>query len=166
MQSAIALSPCQSYRYALWRIWDETAPWVMFVGLNPSTADELQDDPTARRCIGFAQRWGYGGVCITNLFAYRAADPRQLRLVADPIGGAETDRWLTSISHDAGLVVIAWGNHGSLMERDRAVLPLLKQPHYLALTQHHQPSHPLYLRKTLIPLVLPSCSAVDSALHC
>lgn len=152
MQSAIALSPCQLYRYALWRIWDETTPWVMFVGLNPSTADELQNDPTARRCIGFAQRWGYGGVCITNLFAYRATDPRQLLLVADPVG-AETDRWLTYISHDAGLVVAAWGNHGHLMGRDRTVFPLLKQPHYLALTKQGQPAHPLYLRKTLNPIM-------------
>ncbi|HHP7245335.1 MAG TPA: DUF1643 domain-containing protein [Elainellaceae cyanobacterium] len=152
MDSAIVLSPCQTYRYALWRTWDNTMPWVMFVGLNPSTADEFHNDPTARRCIGFARDWGYGGVCITNVFAYRSTTPRRLRWVDDPIG-LENDRWLANLSQEANLVVAAWGNHGTLAQRDKAVLPLLNTLHYLSLTKRGQPAHPLYLRKELTPIL-------------
>ena len=89
MKSGAELSEDQDrkYRYALWRIWDENKPYVLFIGLNPSTADETKDDPTVRRCIGFTQSWKkYGGVYLANLFAYRATNPRELEVVADPIG--------------------------------------------------------------------------------
>lgn len=82
MKSDAELSKCRTYRYALWRTWDESKPFAMFVGLNPSTADELEDDPTIRRCINFSKLWGYGGLCMVNLFAYRATDPTALFLVA------------------------------------------------------------------------------------
>ncbi len=81
MKSDAELSKCRAYRYALWRTWDESKPFAMFVGLNPSTADELEDDPTIRRCINFSKLWGYGGLCMVNLFAYRATDPTALFLV-------------------------------------------------------------------------------------
>jgi hypothetical protein len=75
------LSECRTYRYALWRIWDQTVPYAMFIGLNPSTADESNDDPTLTRCMGFAKSWGYGGVCMANLFALRSTDPTALKTV-------------------------------------------------------------------------------------
>ena len=72
------ISKCGCYRYALWRVWSEDVSCAMFVGLNPSIADAEGDDPTLRRCIAYARSWGYGGVCIGNLFAYRATDPNEL----------------------------------------------------------------------------------------
>ncbi|GHX72979.1 hypothetical protein VCSRO16_3593 [Vibrio cholerae] len=72
MKNTAELSKCRKYRYALWRTWDSDKPFAMFIGLNPSTADEKNDDPTLRRCINFAKSWGYGGVCMANLFAFRA----------------------------------------------------------------------------------------------
>jgi hypothetical protein len=75
-------SDCGTYRYALWRTWNALQPGVLFVGLNPSTADATTDDPTIRRCIGFAKRWGYGGITMANVFAYRATDPREMTVLA------------------------------------------------------------------------------------
>lgn len=84
-------SPCRKYRYSLWREWDATAEtkhegYAMIVGLNPSTADEIHDDPTIRKCINFAQAWGYRALCMTNLFAYRATKPNVMRAAAEPVG--------------------------------------------------------------------------------
>ena len=74
MERGADISPCGRYRYSLWRKWGPGAT-CMFVGLNPSTADETADDPTIRRCMAFARDWGYGALCMANLFAYRATDP-------------------------------------------------------------------------------------------
>jgi len=79
-------SACRKYRYALWRNWDESKPYAMIIGLNPSTADENKNDPTITRCINFATSWGYGGVCVTNLFAYCATVPSDMKASNDPIG--------------------------------------------------------------------------------
>jgi hypothetical protein len=79
VKSGAELSACRTYRYRLWRQWDADLAPVVWVMLNPSTADESADDPTIRKCIGFAQRWGYGGIEVVNLYAYRSPDPRQLK---------------------------------------------------------------------------------------
>ncbi|MEP0894347.1 DUF1643 domain-containing protein [Leptolyngbya boryana FACHB-1624] len=84
----------------------------MFVGLNPSTADETHDDPTIRRCTKFAKDWGYSGLCMTNLFAYRATDPKEMIASVDSIG-LENDQYLLEYAARAGIVVAAWGNHGT-----------------------------------------------------
>lgn len=104
------LSDDRLYRYGLWRKWDDR-PKVMFIGLNPSTADEVEDDPTIRRCIGFANSWGYGGIVVANLFGFRATDPTALQKATDPIG-PENDEWLYRLADEAALVVGAWGNGG------------------------------------------------------
>ena len=80
----------------------------MFVGLNPSTADETNDDPTIRRCISFAQAWGYEGLCMTNLFAFRATEPSDMMKSPDPVG-PENDQALINLAESAGVVVAAWG---------------------------------------------------------
>jgi hypothetical protein len=85
-ESGAEFSECQQYRYTLWRTWDSQADRVMFIGLNPSTADETEDDPTIRRCIRFAKDWGYGGILMMNAYAYRSTAPRGLKQVTDPIG--------------------------------------------------------------------------------
>ena len=86
MEKGARFSESRTHRYALWRIWEKGAPMVMFVGLNPSTADETQDDPTIRRCIDFAKRWGYGGLYMLNIFAFRATNPKDMKAAADPVG--------------------------------------------------------------------------------
>lgn len=145
------LSDCRTYRYALWRIWDDTKPYAMFIGLNPSTADEINDDPTLTRCIGFARSWGYGGVCMANLFALRSTDPATLKSVDDPVG-AENDQWLKKLAEEAGIIVAAWGNKGSYLGRDQVVREAIDNLHYLRITYAGQPSHPLYLPGNLKPI--------------
>ena len=91
-KSAI-LSDCRIYRYSLTRTWDVNKKYVLFIGLNPSTADENYDDPTIRRCVDYAHRWGYGGLVMTNLFAFRATLPIDLKNAKFPIG-KENNLWI------------------------------------------------------------------------
>ena len=112
-------SACRKYRYALWRNWDGSKPYAMIIGLNPSTADENENDPTITRCINFAKSWGYGSVCVTNLFAYCATVPSDLKASNDPIG-TENDAWLYKLGKEAAIIVAAWGNDGSYLNRSGA----------------------------------------------
>jgi hypothetical protein len=148
--SSARLSECRLYRYALWRIWDERAPRVLFVGLNPSTADESTDDATVRRCIGFSKSWGYGGLFIANLFALRSKCPSKLRRVNDPVG-PDNDEWLLTLARASSLVIAAWGTKGKLGGRDAAVLRLFPSIHCLDLTLSGCPRHPLYAPANLRP---------------
>ncbi len=140
------------YRYSLTRRWSGGGGAVAFVMLNPSTADALRDDPTIRRCIGFARAWGFGALEVVNLFAFRATHPSQLRAAADPVG-PRNNRILRAALSRADAVVAAWGVHGSWGGRDRAVLRLLSArkdqtwpaPQCLGLTKQGHPRHPLYL---------------------
>lgn len=126
------------------RTWDGSLPRVMFIGLNPSTADDRADDPTVRRCIGFSQKWGFGGLILVNLFAYRTTDPVGLIAIDDPIG-PENDHWIALEQKKADCVVAAWGNHGVLLNRDDTVLKSLKNAFCLGTTKTGCPRHPLYL---------------------
>jgi hypothetical protein len=123
----------------------------MFVGLNPSTADEKTDDPTLRRCIDYASAWGFGGVCMTNLFAFRATKPADMKAAADPVG-PQNDRHLRRVAKRAGVVVAAWGAHGRYLGRDLKVFAILRSLHYLKFTKRGLPRHPLYLPKGLEPI--------------
>jgi hypothetical protein len=153
MEGSACFSACRRYRYSLWRRWGP-GPAVMVVGLNPSTADAIHNDPTIRRCLGFARAWGYGALCMTNLFAYRALDPARLKRVKDPIG-AENDHSLQQLARGAALILAAWGNHGGLHGRDLVVRGLLPELHILGLTRMGQPRHPLYLPRGLQPQLWP-----------
>lgn len=144
MKRSAVISRDGKYRYALRRIWDPRKPAVLFVGLNPSTADHRVDDRTIRRCIGFAQAWGFGQLFVANLFAYRTPFPSALRNVDNPVG-PYNDRWLRRLANEAKVVVAAWGNHGSYLGRDRDALPLLGRPMCLAMSKRGQPKHPLYI---------------------
>lgn len=144
-------SECRNYRYAIMREWDSSAPKVLFIGLNPSTADETTDDPTIRRCIGYAQSWGYGGLLMANLFAIRATDPKDMLSHPDPVGPLNNE-WLMELSGQAGITVAAWGAHGGHRDRDEEIKKLISPLHCLAKTKQGKPRHPLYLPKHLTPV--------------
>lgn len=146
------LSQCRNYRYALSRVWDASHPYVLFIGLNPSTADETEDDPTIRRCIGFAKSWGYGGLVMANLFAWRATEPSDMKRQNDPLG-EKNDYWLVELASHAGVVVAAWGNDGCFKQRSSQIRALLPDLHYLKLNGTGEPAHPLYLKQTLRPVL-------------
>jgi hypothetical protein len=147
------LSVCRKYRYSLWRVWDQSKSHVMFIGLNPSTADETADDPTLIRCMNYARSWGYGGVYMANLFAFRATDPEVMFAANNPIG-KYNDRWLVELSQKAGLVVAAWGNSGSFMRRSNEVKQLLSNLHCLKMNKSGEPAHPLYQKTSLQPVLM------------
>ena len=152
MVRSAEFSPCGRYRYALRRQWGETgAGEVCFILLNPSTADALVDDPTVRRCIGFARDWGYGGLRIGNLFAFRATDPKRLLAQDDPVGEGN-DAALMALVAGAALRVAAWGVHGAHLGRGDAVRRLLPGLRVLKLTRQGAPGHPLYLPRTARPV--------------
>ncbi len=150
MIKTAVFSPDRKYRYALWRIWDEQKPVCMFIGLNPSTADEYADDPTIRRCESFAGSWGYGGLCMTNLFAYVSTDPHAL-CGAESIG-LDNDTWLTYLATYSGIVVASWGDFKVARERSEVVKKLIPNLYCLGTTKQGYPKHPLYLPKYLKPM--------------
>lgn len=165
----------QKYRYLLWRklagnnvlegipggrplagseACGKVSDRILLVMLNPNTADESHNDPTIRRCIGFANLWGYKQVEVVNLFAYRAKEPQMLKGVRKPVG-SYNDEIIRQRAIHADLRMVAWGNHGKLMERDAAVLELLAEfgPVYcLGTTVSGAPKHPLYIKSDVKPL--------------
>lgn len=148
------ISPCESYRYHLTRAWSMGEGEVVFIMLNPSTADASLDDPTIRRCVGFGAAWGFRSLVVVNLFAWRATQPSELGRVHDPVGPL-ADAYLLAAAGHAQKIVCAWGNDGHLQGRGEAVCRLLKEAghplFHLGLTQSQAPRHPLYLKKTLQP---------------
>jgi len=137
-------------------MWDEDKPLVMIIGLNPSTADEKVNDPTITRCISFACSWGYGGVCVTNLFGFRATAPTELKAYHDPIG-KENDAWVHEMAKEAAIKVAAWGNHGKFLNRSVEILSSLDQLHCIKMNKSGEPAHPLYLKAELKPVPMIPC---------
>lgn len=151
MKTDANLSKCRKYRYALWRTWDDSKPFAMFIGLNPSTADETEDDPTINRCINFSKDWGYGGLCMVNLFAFRATVPSDMMASKDPIG-SENDNWIKKLSKDAGVIVAAWGNDGSYMGRSKNIMDMVPNLKCLKINKTGEPAHPLYQPSSATPI--------------
>lgn len=141
------------YRYTLWRWWRPMSSvpvpsrMVAFIGLNPSTADATNNDPTVTRCVNFARHWDYDGMVMLNLFAYRATDPKVMKAQQKPIG-ASNNQAIRDVSQRAGLVVCCWGTHGEYRDRGFEVADMLVnlRLHHLGLTKGGQPKHPLYLK--------------------
>lgn len=158
-------SPCRRYRYWLDRTIAQPSlsggayrgTTAVFVMLNPSVADCHQNDPTVRRCIGFATRWGCVRLIVTNAFAFRSTDPRALREVEDPVGprNLETIKDAVAVARaSGGPVVVAWGQHGGLNDHDETVLGWVEsKPLCLGTTRDGFPRHPLYVRSDT--LVMP-----------
>lgn len=140
------LSPCKNYRYELGRTWDMGRAPLVFIMFNPSTADEWVDDPTIRKCVGFARQFGYGGIRVVNLFAYRTSNPNVLRQHKADIVGPDNDRHIAEQSR-LGPVVCAWGQNARFFpERVAAVMDLLPQGVFcLKQTSDGYPGHPLYI---------------------
>lgn len=149
MSKGAVISACQQYRYKLWRTWDKDKPIVLFIGLNPSTADAELDDPTIRRCIGFAKAWGCGGLIMANLFAYRATEPKDMKNAYDAIG-PDNDEWLRKCATDANIIVAAWGAHGGHLNRNLSVIHDIKGMRCLGKTKDGHPKHPLYLASSTV----------------
>lgn len=151
MEKSAILSADRKYRYVLTRIWDETKPTVVFIGLNPSTADEEVDDKTIRKYIGYAKRWGYGKLIMVNLFAFRSTDPSMLKRVEDPVG-PDNDSYIQKCVSESNLVIACWGNHGKLLNRDKVLMDSLPNLVCLKRNKNGTPHHPLYLSKDITPM--------------
>jgi len=155
IKSDAIISDCGRYRYQLNRVWDESLPTVPFVMLNPSTADGNVDDPTIRRCVGFAKQWGYGGLIVVNLYALRATNPKALLESDNPLGD-HNKTYLEKVFNDYDLIVAAWGNSSILRKiQNGNKLPLkglsVSKLHYIELSNDGTPKHPLYLKYTDSP---------------
>ncbi len=152
--SGAQFSACRRWRTLLWRRWDAARPVANFLMLNPSTADERVLDPTCARARDYAERWGYGALLVTNVFAWRATHPGGMKAAADPVGVGNDAAILRAARH-AQLVVCAWGNHGLHLARSGAVQRLLRGAgvalHVLRLNANGEPAHPLYLPGRLRP---------------
>ena len=149
-ESGAHFSPCGKYRYRLWRQWDKTKRSLVFIGLNPSTADAVQNDPTVERLERRARTMGAGGLTVCNIFAFRATDPKDMKKAEDPVGPLNNDEIAGSVV-DSFMTLCGWGAHGSYRERGKDVLVMLrlmKPPldlRCLGVTKDGQPKHPLYI---------------------
>ena len=159
MEKRATFSFGRMYRYTLWRYWggpvliqNISSGYAMFIVLNPSTADENNDDPTVRRCIGYAKEWGYNGLCMMNLFAFQTRYPKVMKAARDPVG-PDNNKALMDIAEYAEVIIAAWGVPGSYLDRDQEVYDMLPQLHYLRLTKGGFPGHPLFLPKGLKPIL-------------
>lgn len=169
LQGAI-LSACGRYRYTLTREWNKRLPTLTYIMLNPSTADATLDDPTIRRCIGFARGRGFGGIQALNLFAFRATDPRQMKAALDPVGpdnDAHIIAALTGAAATSSPVIAAWGVHGAYNGRDDEVHKLSRDCGVnlmcLGSTKGNHPRHPLYVAavQEFVPMLKNCEEAVD-----
>lgn len=150
--SFAVISDCNRYRYRLGRMWGRAIdPTVLFVMLNPSTADGVTDDNTIRRCIGFAKSWGFGALLVGNKYAIRSTDPSILRTMSNSDAiGPENHSHLAHMATICSTIVCAWGNPGGRM-LPTALMPHAGKIHHLGLTMSGAPKHPLYLPADLKP---------------
>ena len=148
MKRGAIISKCGKYRYKLVREWNKSKGKVLFIMLNPSTADDKKDDKTITRCINFAKDWGYGGLMVGNLFAYRTTYPKELFKTTDP-EGKDNLKKIKEMIKDADLVICAWGNNQGTPPQ---YLRELSELHYLKLLNDGKtPGHPLKLKKCTKP---------------
>ncbi|SFJ07942.1 DUF1643 domain-containing protein [Jannaschia pohangensis] len=154
--SVAIYSDDERYRYDLIRTWDTTGGRINFVMLNPSTATELANDPTVERCERRARALGYGAFRVTNIFAFRATDPRDMRSCEDPVGGVANDTAIVEAALWADRVICAWGTHGAHLSRGVRVEAMLRAKGLslmtLGLSKDGHPKHPLYIGYAVQPM--------------
>lgn len=152
--STAVYSDCERYRYSLTRVWDPAGTRVHFIMLNPSTATEVQNDPTVERCERRARALGHGAFRVTNIFAWRDTDPRKMRAAIDPIG-PDNDAAIEQGVAWADLTICAWGTHGAHLGRGPQLETVLRAKRgplfHLGLSKHGHPKHPLYIAYTQQP---------------
>lgn len=160
MKRNAVISPCGAYRYSLSRAWsEEHSGAVLWIMLNPSTADGEHDDATVRRCISFSREWGYGGMEVVNLFAYRSTDPSAIPEFYPHAVGPENDAAIASAVGRASIVIAAWGAHPFANLRSRVVTDMVtasRPVHCIGQTKDGRPRHPLYVRSSRRPEVYAS----------
>ena len=149
MVAGATFSTDRKYRYALWRIWDKSKPLVMFIGLNPSTANETEPDPTIRRVIRFAKDWGYGGLYMMNLFALVSADPTALIGAVDAV--ADNDHYLQMKAIECEMICFVWGAFPEAGRRAAYIASRFPGAYCMGKTKDGHPKHPLYLPATTKP---------------
>lgn len=158
--SSAVIDETQTYRYVLKRIWGEGGKYITWVMLNPSIADAEIDDPTIRRCLSFSKTWGYDGMFVVNLFAYRSTSRDNLKsnknkiVYGKPIIiGPDNDSYLWEYAAKAKLVMVAWGNDGALLDRDKQVVNTISSLDLYCLGQskNGHPKHPLYIKGNTKP---------------
>jgi len=156
--STAVYSDCECYRYLLTRVWDTGGEKALFIMLNPSTATEVQNDPTVERCERRARTLGFGAFRVTNIFAWRETDPKKMRAAPEPVG-PENDMAILESCAWADRIICAWGAHGAHLDRGRQVEALLRQGgwplYHLGLTKAGQPKHPLYIGYAVQPVPWP-----------
>lgn len=149
-------SECRKYRYALWRIWDKSMPLVMFIGLNPSTADETAPDPTINTVRALATNWGYGGFYMMNLFAIVSAYPEVLKSHPDPLGN--NDGWIENVAKKCKDVVFAWGRFKEAKERSKKIIDQFPEALCIKILKDGSPKHPLYTPYNSLPIKFKICT--------
>jgi len=143
--SGAIFSKNRIYRYALWRVWDREKPAIVFIGLNPSYANQYKDDPTVVKMSRYARYNNYGGVYIGNLFAVVATHPKPSLFDSNAVGEGN-DKYLLELKQVAGIIIVGWGNHGRSTDRYKRVLDILDKPVYcFGVTKQDMPTHPLYI---------------------
>lgn len=157
LDTGAVFSPCRLFRYELWRRWRAEGPLLTFIMLNPSTADEVQNDPTIERCERRARMWGFAGLRIFNLYAFRATEPKDMKAAADPFGPENLERLIKAIEHDRNIIA-GWGAHGRYRNASSIIMMEVERVgrtiYCLERTKAGQPKHPLYIGydKTPVPL--------------
>ena len=155
-KSKAIYSDCEKYRYSLTRIWDEEAKKLHFVMLNPSTATEIQNDPTVERCERRARTLNFGAFRVTNIFAWRETDPKKMKCATEPIGLLNDEAIIRGCNW-GDCTIAAWGNHGIYLNRGFDVMELLgkcdKPIFHLGISKTGQPKHPLYISYEILPKI-------------
>lgn len=153
MECTAHFSDCEKYRYVLTREWDASKPTLVFIMLNPSTADERIVDPTVHRCITRAKAGGYGCLVVLNIFALRSTDPKALYSVTDPIG-QDNNRHIFQYTENDVDIICAWGEHGEFMQRGEWIMECLRKKNlfYLRRNKSGAPAHPLYIPLSQKPI--------------
>ena len=164
-ESVAVYSDCERYRYELTRVWEPEGAKALFVMLNPSTATEVQNDPTVERCERRARALGFGAFRVCNIFAWRETDPRLMRKAADPVGPGN-DAAIAEGCAWADRAVCAWGTHGAHLDRGPAVERLMRATgadlYHLGLSKHGHPKHPLYIGYAVQPVLWTAEETTDA----
>jgi len=143
-KSGASFSECRKYRYALWRIWDESKPNIAFMGINPSTANETEPDNTIKRVIAIARHNSFGGIYMINLFALVSKDPDLLSTHPDPIG--DNDRYINLVQGQVWGIVCAWGAFKQARQRAKQLFPMIGNPLAINVLKDGSPQHPLFCK--------------------